>query len=109
MKVKKAFKKLTKIETGLSDVLDQYSANDEHLRGLLNSARDSIRRAKEMVDPQVVSSAAKKPPAKAARPTRGRLSASGRRNISRAAKERWAAAKRKRLNAVTGRPLKKTA
>jgi hypothetical protein len=109
MKLKKAFKKLTKIETRLSNVLDQYSANDEKFRGLLNSATESSRRAKEMVHPQVVSSAAKKPPVKAARPTRGRLSDAGRRNISRAAKERWATAKRKGLNAVTGRPLKQTA
>ena len=110
MKVKKAFKKLTKIETALSAVLDQYSQeDDQNLRDVLTSAKASIGHAKEIINPQAAPRAAKKPPAKAAEPGKSRLSASGKRNISKAAKERWAAAKRKGVNLVTGRPLRQTA
>ena len=109
MKTKKAFKKLTKVETELSNVLDQYSTSEKGLRNLLNSAVTSIRGAKEMIDTPADPKTAKRPRAKAAEPGKGRLSASGRRNISRVAKERWAAAKRKGVNLVTGRPLRQTA
>ena len=109
MKVKKTFKKLTKVETALPAVLDQYSKDDQNLRDVLTSAKASIGHAKEIINPQAAPRAAKKPPAKAAEPGKGRLSASGKRNISKAAKERWAAAKRKGVNLVTGRPLRQTA
>jgi hypothetical protein len=52
-----------------------------------------------------VSRAAKKPPARAQESTRGHLSAEGRERISRAMKKRWAQAKRKGMNAATGRPF----
>ena len=65
MKIKKAFNKLTKIETALSAMLDQYSEGDQNLRDLLNSAKTSVGEAKEMIDRQAAPSANKKPPAKA--------------------------------------------
>jgi hypothetical protein len=78
------------------------------LRELLDSARASAVRAKGVVNARVAR-AAKKPPARAQESARGHLSAEGRERISRAMKKRWLAAKRKGMNAVTGRPLSKTA
>ena len=108
MKAKKAIKRLSKVESILSNVIDQFSS-DNGLRELLDSAKTSVLRARKTVDRQESSRAAKKPPAKAERSQRSRLSAEGRKNISLAAKKRWALAKRKGMNAVTGRKLKKTA
>ncbi len=109
MKAKKAIKRLTKVESILANVIDQFSANGDGLRELLDSAKTSVVRAKKTVGLQESAKAAKKPPAKADKSQRARLSAEGRRNISIAAKKRWAAAKRHGVNAVTGRKLKKTA
>jgi hypothetical protein len=106
MKAKKAIKRLNKVESILSNVIDQFSANDNGLRELLDSAKTSIVRAKKTVD---VSLRAQKAPASAEKSQRSRLSTEGRRNISLAAKKRWALAKRKGMNAVTGQRLKKTA
>jgi len=103
MKAKKAMKRLSKVESILSNVIDQFSASDNGLRELLDTAKTSVVRAKKTVG------AAKKPPATAEKSQRSRLSAEGRKNISIAAKKRWALAKRKGLNAVTGRKLKQTA
>jgi hypothetical protein len=108
MKAKKALKRLKKVETILSDVIDQCPASARGLRGLLDSARASVVRAKGVVDARAAR-AAKKPPARAQESTRGQLSAEGRKRISLAAKKRWATAKRKGMNAVIGRPLSKTA
>jgi hypothetical protein len=108
MKAKKALKRLNKVETILSNVIDQCPASARGLRELLDSARTSVVRAKGTVNARVVR-AAKKPPARALESTRGQLSADGRKRISLAAKKRWAQAKRKGMNAVTGRPLSKTA
>ena len=44
---------------------------------------------------------------KAEAPKRGHLTAEGRKKLSLAAKQRWALAKRKGINAVTGKPLGK--
>jgi hypothetical protein len=71
------------------------------LRGLLDSAKTSVVRAKGVLNALV---AAKKQPAKAQESARGHLSAEGRKRISLAAKKRWATAKCKGMNAVTGRP-----
>lgn len=109
MKAKKAIKRLNKIESILSTVIDQFSPTDNGLRELLDSAKTSVVRAKKTVGLHESAKAAKKPPAKAEKSQRSRLSAEGRRNISIAAKKRWALAKRKGMNAVTGRKLKKTA
>jgi hypothetical protein len=104
MKTKKAIKRLNKVESILANVIDQFSESHNGLRELLDSAKTSIVRAKKSVGRQESTRAAKKPAAGAKR-----LSAEGRRNISAAAKKRWALAKRKGMNAVTGRRLKRTA
>jgi hypothetical protein len=106
MKAKKALKRLKKVEAILSDVIDQFPASARGLRELLDSAKMSVVRAKGVVHARV---AAKKPPARAQESSRGGLSAEGRKRISLAAKKRWATAKRKGMNAVTGRPLSRTA
>ena len=106
MKAKKALKRLNKVETILSDVIDQCPASARGLRGLLDSAKTSVVRAKGVVHARV---AARKPPARAQESARGGLSAEGRKRISLAAKKRWAHAKRKGINALTGRPLSRTA
>src|SRR5258708_8059012 len=105
MKAKKALKRLNKVEVLLSNVIDQCPASSRGLRELLDSARRSVVRAKGVVNVRVP----KKPPRKAHQSTRGHLSAEGRKRISLAAKKRWAEAKRKGMNAVTGRRLNKTA
>ena len=51
--------------------------------------------------------AAKESPAQAPGSKRGKLTPEGRRKLSLAAKKRWALAKRKGINAVTGKPLGK--
>jgi len=108
MKVKKALKRLQKVETLLSTVIDQFPGSARGLRDLLDSARTSIVRAKETVNARVARTA-KKPPAKASESHPARLSAEGRKRISLAAKRRWALAKQKGIHAVTGRKLKETA
>jgi hypothetical protein len=108
MKAKKALKRLNKVETLLSNVIDQCPASARGLRELLDSAKASVVHAKGAVNVGV-NRAAKKPPGKAGESTQGHLSVEGRKRLSLAAKKRWAAAKRKGVNAVTGRPLNKTA
>ena len=106
MKAKKTLKRLKKVEAILSDVIDKFPASARGLRGLLDSAKASVVRAKEVV---YARAAAKSSPAGAQESARGGLSAEGRKRISLAAKKRWAQAKRKGMNAVTGRPLGRTA
>jgi len=109
MKAKKALKRLTRVETLISTVIDQYAAGEHGMRELLDTAKASIIRAKETVALQASPRPAKKPPARADKPKRRNLTAEGRKRISLAVKKRWAAAKRKGIHAVTGRPLSKTA
>src|SRR5580700_874253 len=104
MKANKALKRLNKVEVLLTNVIEQCPASARGLRDLLDSARTSVVRAKGAVNVRV-KRAAKKPPARAQESTRGHLSVEGRKRISLAAKKRWARAKRKGMNAVTGRPL----
>ena len=108
MKARKALKRLNKVETILSNVIDQCPASSRGLRDLLDSARSSVVRAKGVVNVRV-NRAVKKLPARAQESARGRLSAEGRKRISLAAKKRWTEAKRKGVHAVTGRRLSKTA
>jgi hypothetical protein len=110
MKVKKAVKRLERVETLLTGVLDQFSGGKPGFRKLLDSAKGSVTRAREEIHPQSASSAEKKPPVQAKAGTgRRRISAAGRKRISVAAKKRWAAAKRKGVHAITGERLSKTA
>jgi hypothetical protein len=108
MKAKKALKRLSRVETLLSDVIDQYAPKEQDVRELLDSAKSSVIRAKESVNVQA-SPVSKIPPVKATMPRRRKLTAEGRERLSIAAKRRWAIAKRKGISAVTGRPLSKTA
>lgn len=109
MKAKKAVRRLNKVEDLLSSVLDQYAAVEDRVRELLDSAKESVVRARASLN--LSPRTAKKPAAKATRAQGGggHLTADGRRRLSIAAKKRWATAKRKGINAVTGRPLSKTA
>ena len=108
MKSKKALKRLNRIETLLTSVIDQCPNSARGLRALLDSAKASVVRAKGMVNAQVAR-ATKKPPGRAEQSAESRLSAEGRKRISLAAKKRWAQAKRKGVHAVTGKRLSKTA
>jgi len=106
MKTKKALKRLNKIESSLAAVIEQYSAGKPKFQELLASARTAVAQAKATVNPDGV---ARKPPAKAKSAKRRGITAAGRKRLSIAGKKRWAVAKRKGINAVTGRPLQRTA
>jgi hypothetical protein len=60
---------------------------------------------KSSANRQASPKAAKEPPVKVGGPKRGQLTAEGRKKLSLAAKKRWALAKRKGINAITGKPL----
>ena len=94
MKAKKALKRLAKAETLLADVLDQYSGSQNGLRQLLDSAKDSVSKARAAIDVQTEVQPDKKEPAQAKEAGTNRLSAAGRKRISMAAKKRWAAARK---------------
>ena len=108
MKAKKAFKRLERVEALLSNVIDQYAANDGSIRELLDSARASVRRAKVRVKSQAVPRTGKKLRMKAKKSKHGHLTAEGRRRISLAAKKRWAVAKRTSPR-KTGSPVRSAA
>jgi hypothetical protein len=82
MKIKKALKRLNKVETLLTNIIDQCPTNSRGLRELLDSAK------------------VKKPPARAVEATQSRLSEEGRARISLAAKKRWAELRRKNASAA---------
>src|SRR5262245_37547483 len=104
MKLRKALKRLDKVEATLSNILSGLPTKADGLGDLLTSARDNVVRAQKTVHSQLSNSAERKPPGRATQARR--LSAEGRKRISLAAKKRWAAAKRKGINAVTGQRLK---
>ena len=86
MKTKKALKKLAKVESLLSSIIDQYDTNGERsLREALASAKESVIRAKETVGHhQGESKAVRKPSAKAAA-SQGATGSRGRRSVRVAA------------------------
>ena len=63
MKSKKALKRLNKVESLLSRVIDSCPASARGLRELLDSAKASVGRAMEVVNARVAQ-AARKPPAR---------------------------------------------
>lgn len=66
MKTKKAVKKLDKVETLLSDIIDQYDpAAEPRLREALTSAKEFVERARKTVNGGTEAKANKKPAAKA--------------------------------------------
>jgi hypothetical protein len=99
MKIKKALKRLNKVETLLTNVIDQCPPSARGLRELLDSAKVSVVRAKGVVNARAARNV-KKPPARAAEATQSRLSEEGRARISLAAKKRWAELRRKNASAA---------
>lgn len=65
MKAKKALKRLSKVETLLTNVIDQYAGSEGNVRELLDSAKASVVRAKKTVNVKASPKAVKKPPVKA--------------------------------------------
>lgn len=108
MKAKKAVKRLTRVETLLSNVIDGFAAGERAVKELLDSAKTAVVRARKTLSLKASPVVEKKPPVRA-RSGKSRLTAEGRKKLSLAAKKRWAEAKRKGVSAVTGRPLAKTA
>jgi hypothetical protein len=95
MKANKALKRLTKIETLISDVTERYSAGAHHVREALHEAKAAVARVKTAVRSQPSSGRAKtsKAPSKETpEPAiqKRRLSAAGRKAIQDAARRRWA-------------------
>lgn len=111
MKTKKALKRLNKVETLLSNIIDQFPGSKDGLRGLLDSAKATVARAMKIVNlqPPNGATAKKKLVGKAVKARASRLSAEGRKRISLAAKKRWATVKRKGVDIVTTRHSRKTA
>ena len=105
MKVKKARRRLQEVDGLLTGVIEGYTTNGTGVRELLDTAKKAVADAIDSLEKP----AAKKPPAAAATPGQRRLSAAGRKSLSKAAKKRWAIAKSKGMHAVTGRPLHQTA
>jgi hypothetical protein len=101
MKATKALKRLTKIETSVSDLIERYSASAPHIREALQDAKASVTRARAAVSLQASSGTARKGPVKHSNPTsratpepskpERKLSAAGRKAIVAATKKRWAA------------------
>jgi len=107
MKTKKTLKRLNKVVALLSDVIGRLPGSNDGLGDLLDSAKANVVEAAKKVTAQPSNRGSKSKPA--AKTGQGRLSAAGRKRISLALKKRWEAAKRKGVNAVTGRRLRKTA
>lgn len=96
MKVKKAIKRLQRIETLLGTVIDQYDPATREVHDLLDAAKTSVASATQAL----TATPAKKPPVKAGQPGTRRLSDAARKRLSTAAKKRWAAAKRKGVSTL---------
>ena len=47
MKAKKAVKRLTRVEVLLSNIIEQYAGNGHRVKELLDSAKESVVRARE--------------------------------------------------------------
>ena len=99
MKAKKALRRLTKVETLLSNVIDQFPLNQDGLGDLLDSAKTAVARARKTVKSHLSSAIAGKLPA----------STEGRKKVAVAARRRVAATKRKGMTVASPRRLRKTA
>ena len=105
MKAKKAIKRLRKAQLLLSSVVKQYTESRFPIRDLSDAA-DSIDRAKAFMEANGTSSSTAKATsrqngrASTKRRNARRLTAEGRQKLSLAAKERWAAAKRKGMTTL---------
>lgn len=87
MKTKKALKKLDKVESLLSSIIEQFNTKrGPNLREALDSAKKSVIQAKETVDHhKAESKTVKKPPAKAAAASLDAAGSRGRRRVRAAA------------------------
>lgn len=87
MKTKKALKRLDKVESLLSSIIDQCDTKQEaSLREALASAKESVVRAKRTVDHhQAKSNTVRKPPTKATAASQGAAVAHGRSRVRPAA------------------------
>jgi hypothetical protein len=91
MKVKKALKRLHRVETILTTVIEQYVGRKHNLRDLLDTAKGNVLRATETLSR--LPGAIRKPPA----------------NANQLRRRKGSTAKRKGTSNATGRPLRKTA
>ncbi len=107
MKAKKALKRLTEVETLLTDVIDRYTGVERDMRELLHDAKASVVRAKKTVNVKASARAAK-PPVKAVN-SESPSTAEARKKPSPSAKRRPPQAERKGIGAVADRALSKTA
>jgi len=105
MKAKKAIKRLRKTQLLLSSVVKQYTESKLPMRDL-SDAVEGIDRAKAFIEANGGSSSTAKATsrqngrASTKRRNARRLTADGRQKLSLAAKERWAAAKRKGMTTL---------
>jgi len=109
MKAKKALKRLNKVEALLSNVIDQFPASKQELGELLNSAKAAVSRAQETINSQLSTSAEKKTQPRGEIARRAGVTTDGRQSTPLAPVKRRPSAKRKSINALTRRRLKKTA
>ena len=103
MKTKKALKRLNKIETLLTGVIDRFPSYDG-LGTLLRSAKVAVVRARRSINantPATNKSTANTPAS--------RRTTNGRKRTSLTAKKAVAVATRKRMSTATSRKLSKTA
>ena len=95
MKLKKALKKLNRVDELLSDIADRYAAGDHVVHDFLDSAMAAVANAKETLATAVSDASSKRPPTKAAK-TAGSA-------------KKGSAPKRKPNGADSGRQLTRTA
>ena len=82
MKVKKALKRLHRVETILTTVIEQYAGRKRNLRDLLDTAKGKVISATETLNR--LPSAIRKPPAKADQLRQGKGTAAKRKGTSNA-------------------------
>ena len=105
MKAKKAIKRLRKAYLLLSSVVKQYTESRFPMSDLSDAA-NSIDRARAFMEANESSSSTAKATSRqngrgsTKRPTARRLTEEGRQKLSHAARERWAAAKRKGMTSL---------
>jgi hypothetical protein len=96
MKVRKAMKRLLRVETLLGTVVDQYDSDAADVKELLSAARSSVASAAQAL----AASSVDTPPAKANKSGKRKLSNAARKRLSDLAKKRWTAAKREGMSTL---------
>ena len=103
MKARKALKRLKRVDTLLTRVIDQYESATAEVKAFLDAARSSITSASDALAALPV----EKPTANGKRAPQTFTSAT-RKRLSIAAKRRWALAKRNGANSLAAPSPKKT-